>query len=95
MDEARAGSRSRERHVQGAGHQLGLEMTTHRPATDLARDHVDDHREIEEPLRGGDVRDVRDPERAGRVCREGAVHHEKPFVGANCIRRSVFISRAG
>lgn len=57
-------------HHQRGERQLGSHMVAHRPTDDLAGRQVEDGREIQPALPGGDVGDVREPDPVRRRCRE-------------------------
>ena len=52
----------RKRHVEGLDRQARLEMAGDRPADDLAREGVEDRRQIDEVFRQPHVGDVGDPD---------------------------------
>jgi hypothetical protein len=53
------------RKIERLEHQLGAQMGLHRPAHDPAAEHVEYHREVEEPGPGRDIGDVGDPQAIG------------------------------
>jgi hypothetical protein len=67
------GSSLPQRHVQCFQHQLGAQMSRHRPADDPAAEGVEHHREIQESCPGRDVGDVSHPQAIRSGCDEVAI----------------------
>src|SRR5208283_1067801 len=65
MMDNRAGAALPQRQVERLEHQLGAQMGLHRPPHDPAAEHVEHHREVEEPGPGWDVGDVGHPQAVG------------------------------
>ena len=55
-----------ERHVESVEHQLGAQMSLHRPADDPAAEGVEDHGQIEKAGPGRDVGYIGHPQAIGR-----------------------------
>src|ERR1039457_2719317 len=64
----------RNRHIQGGQHQLGVQVIAHRPAHDLARIHVQDHRQIQKPGPRRDIGRIGHPEPIGRLGIKAPLH---------------------
>ncbi len=62
-----------ERHVERLEHQLGAQVSFHRPTHDLAAKGVEYHRQIEKAGPGRDVGYIGDPQTVRRRCSEVAV----------------------
>jgi len=60
----------RQRHVQCFEHQLGAQMSLHRPAHDPAAEGVQHYREIQEASPGRNVGDVSHPQPIRSGCDE-------------------------
>src|SRR5271167_2445373 len=60
-----AGAALPQRQVERLEHQLRAQMGLHRPAHNLATEHIKYHREVEEPGPGRDVSDIGHPQAIG------------------------------
>jgi len=55
-----------ERHVERLEHQLGAQMSLHRPADDAPTEYIEHHGEVQKPGPGRDVSYIGDPQTIGR-----------------------------
>ena len=65
MDEAGPRLARRDRRLEGVEHELGAQVVGHRPAHHPAAEDVEDGRQVERSLAGGQVGDVGDPQAVG------------------------------
>ena len=83
-----------DRHFQRVHHQLGAQMSGHRPAHDFAAPGVQHHGEIEEPVGSGHEGDIGNPQLVRRRCREVAIHQVRRRPGVRVASRGCHATAA-
>ena len=76
----------RNRHLHRLQNQLRAQMRLHRPAHDLARIHIQHHRQIQEPGPGRDVGDIGHPQTIRTFGVEASLH--ECVLHASAVRRA-------
>lgn len=62
------------RHAERLEDQFRAQVVRHRPSHDAPAEHVEHHRQVEEPRPGRDVRDIGEPKLVGSVSDEVPLH---------------------